>query len=694
MFSTLSGGVQFTPLLPAAAPPTTTSPSPTKGPTVVDQAVPSSLDDDDPALALFCRTPIPTVVLDPSRVIRQVSHSYLDVSGACGRDQILGLTIDELLDKTLTLPSLSTARKAIRASEETKRPYTLNQVQADGTTWAIRTVPLYHHGRLQYVQMELTDITEERRKQLELEEKLYANETFRILVETVKDYAIFMLDPKGYIATWNAGAHKFKGYTKDEIIGKHFSNFYGKEDRESGKPARELADALRDGRVEDEGWRYRKDGTRFWANVIITPIYRDDVLLGFAKVTRDLSERRKAEADLIAAYEESSKLKSEFLANMSHEIRTPMHGMLSALTLLRDTHLDTEQVELARVMEDSGEVLVQVINDILDYSKLAQGCFSISHDIINVADIIQSVFRSHIKSSKPELKLEIQLDPELPVAAEGDSLRYRQVVQNLMSNATKFTEDGYVRVNATLQEKDDEAYTILTEVIDSGVGIPSDVSGALFRPFTQFDNSATKRFKGTGLGLSICKSLASLMDGDIGFYPNPEGHGSVFYFTAKLKRIQQMTMIDHLQQKLDNATISPVDSPMDEIRLIASSKTVLLAEDNPINQKVMLKILNGLGFGNINVAGDGKEAVSIAGKTSHDLILMDINMPVLDGVGATKEIRRAGIATPIIAMTANALKGQAETYIAKGMTAYVSKPVDRKLLVNVILNCFKDSIPE
>lgn len=206
--------------------------------------------------------------------------------------------------------------------------------------------------------------------------------------------------------------------------------------------------------------------------------------------------------------------------------------MLSALALLLDTRLDSEQLELAQVIEESGEILLQLIDDILDYSKLASGYFSVGSGIINFADIVQSVFRVHQKSCKPEVVLESHIDPLLPKAAEGDSLRYRQIVQNLMSNATKFTEEGYVRISATLEREDEEFYTILTEVIDTGIGVPAAVSGSLFTPFTQFDNSATKQFKGTGLGLSICKSLAELMGGSIGFHPNPEGRGSVFWYVT------------------------------------------------------------------------------------------------------------------------------------------------------------------
>ncbi|KAF2738586.1 hypothetical protein EJ04DRAFT_560592 [Polyplosphaeria fusca] len=657
------------------------------------------LDDADDcnglALDLIRLTPVPTLVLDSSLSVRQVSDSFLDFSGSRVRERTIGLHVDRLFDQPNTLPSLAAAQRALRLAQDTRRPYELEDVihplQGRWKAWSIRVVPIFRHAKLRCLHMEVTDSTEQHRRQLELEERLSTSETFRMFVEAVKDYAIFMLDPDGNVATWNTGAQLFKGYTREEILGKHFSNFYGQEDRDDNKPGKELADALRDGHVEDEGWRYRKDGSRFWANVVITPVYRDGALIGFGKVTRDLTERRKAEEQLVAAYEESSKLKSEFLANMSHEIRTPMHGMLSALPLLLDTQLNPQQLELTKVIEESGEVLLQVINDILDYSKLASGSFSISTDIINVADIIQSVFRSFEKCSKPETVLEYHLDHRLPAAAEGDSLRYRQIVQNFMSNAVKFTETGYIRIDATLVEEDDDSYEILTQVTDAGIGVPASVTKALFTPFTQFDNSATKRYKGTGLGLSICKSLAELMGGHIGHRPNPGGRGSIFWFTAKLKKVKQLTIVGPVQEKLGAITIDTPISPFEDIRLAATGKRILLAEDNQINQKVMVKTLESLGFDKVDLANDGKEAVAMVLRevSAYNIILMDINMPVLDGVSATREIRFAGITTPIIAMTANALKGQAESYIAKGMTDYVSKPVDRKRLAAILLNCLE-----
>lgn len=615
------------------------------------------------------------------------------------REDLVGRLVDDVFDQS-GFQVLASARESMRAAEETGSSTELDHLDDSKQVWRTRTVPIYRNNRLHCTQLEFHNVTEEHKQRQELEERLYTNETFRILVETVKDYAIFMLDPDGNVATWNAGAQAFKGYTKSEIIGQHFSRFYGEDDLASDKPRRELRDALRDGRCEDEGWRYRKDGSRFWANVVITPVFRDGVLLGFSKVTRDLTDRRQAEQQLISAYEEASKLKSEFLANMSHEIRTPMHGLLSALTLLLDTKLDMDQLDLARVIQESGEVLLQVINDILDYSKLANGSFSISHDVINIADIVHSVHRAQQKLFGPQVKFEIHLDPRIPKAGEGDSLRYRQIVQNLVSNAAKFTEAGSVHVQARLKGEDDENSTIWTEVVDTGIGVPKASANALFTPFTQFDNSATKRYKGTGLGLSICKSLSELMGGEIGFHPNPEGHGSVFWFTIKLKKCKQLQMVATPCIELDSfrVPVPAVADHMNEMRNVAVSKRLLLAEDNFINRKVMLRMLAGLGFPNIDVAVDGKEAVAKIIQSAdekhatvpYDLVLMDVNMPVQDGVSATQELREKGYQMPIVAMTANALKGQAEAYIAKGMTGYIAKPVDRKLLVKVLLTCLKE----
>jgi len=630
-------------------------------------------------------SPVAGLLLDPSLCVLYVSATYLALFNVTAEDCV-GRNVYDLVQGKAIRPGLEPLRHVIDTALRTRALYAKSGIEgADQTFWSMRAVPIFDKDRLLYVALECADITEEHLKH---QAALDTDDTYRILVETVKDYAIFMLDVKGNVRTWNAGATLLKGYTPDEIIGRHFSTFYSAADIAARKPQIELETCLRDGKVEDESWRYRKDGSRFWANVIMTSIYRDGVHIGFSKVTRDLTERKAVESRLIAAYEESAKLKSAFLANISHEIRTPMHGMLSSLTLLMDSPLSPEQRELGGIIEESGGVLLQLINDILDYSKLASGSFSICSDVISVADVIMSVVKSFQTTLRPEIELKVSLDEDLPKAAQGDPLRYRQIVQNLVSNAVKFTEKGFIHVHASVQRYEGGSYTVRTRVTDTGIGVPDCAARSLFTPFTQFDASATKRYKGTGLGLSISKSLAELMGGSIGFYRNPEEHGSVFWFDVKIEKLESKKPANGTE----SPQLSPSLDPFSAVRTIAPGKRILLAEDNFINQKVMLMMLKNLGFEQVDTATDGVETVrltTLQKPLRYDLILMDINMPVLDGIGSTREIRKAGLNIPIIAMTANALKGDVDVYLAKGMNDYIPKPVDRKLLMKSLLNWLK-----
>ena len=644
-----------------------------------------------PFLAL---TPIPTALLDPALRILQASASFLSLRKLTA-EECIGVSIYEVSDAKVFLTSA--VRYVIETALAMKGVYATDAIQDVGHTattprhWSLRAIPIFNGDDLLYLSLEFYDTTRDHRTLQTFGDQLDTHDTYRILVQTVKDYAIFMLDTEGNVRTWNTGAALLKGYSQEEILGKHFSTFYTHDDIIAEKPKKEIEICLREGKVEDESWRLRKDGTRFWANVILTSVYRNGIHIGFSKVTRDLTERKAAESRMISAYEDAAKLKSAFLANMSHEIRTPMHGMLSALTLLMDTSLTLEQRELGDIVEESGRVLLDVINDILDYSKLSSGTFSINSDIISIPELVKSVIRNFRALLKPGVSLTTYLDPNLTKPVQGDPLRYRQIVQNLVSNAVKFTESGSIHVRTEVAKEDDTSYTIRTEVADTGIGISSLISGSLFTPFTQVDTSATKRYRGTGLGLSISHTLAELMGGAIGFLPNPETRGSVFWFSVKVaKLLVEKKTTTVLEEKLTLTTISPPD-PQAVLREIAPMKRILLAEDNLINQKVMVMMLKNLGFENIDIALDGAQAVQLAKQHSllYDLILMDISMPVLDGIAATMEIRRAGLHIPIVAMTANALKGDMDHYLASGMNDYVSKPVDRRILTDILLGWMK-----
>lgn len=580
-------------------------------------------------------------------------------------------------------PNIASLSGAISTALSTREIQVIENVPAEDVHYSLSVTPIFRNDALLFVLLEAQQSKRERVNQLS--EQTYLNDTYKILIDTVKDYAIFMLDTRGYIATWNSGASILKGYSSAEIIGRHFSVFYGREDCETKKPARELELCLQDGKVEDEGWRYRKDGTQFWANVMITPIYQNGSHIGFVKVTRDLTERRAAEARLIDAFEESAKLKSDFLANMSHELRTPMNGMFLALTMLMRTELNGEQREFASILEDSTSILLQVINDVLDYSKLSSGSFPLNADVLNVSSVINAVVRNCRPTLKPGVELQTTVQPGFPVNVKGDSLRFRQVLQNLVSNAVKFTENGHVQINASyaVDDKDPHLYVVSAQVVDSGIGVPDAAVGTLFTPFTRFADTTTKRYQGTGLGLSICKSLAELMDGAVGFHANPDGPGSVFWMTAKMARVD--APVAPTKKKLAPATPVVVDSSA-ALQEVAPHKNVLLVEDNKVNQTIMLKLLSSLGFERVDAAWDGAEAVRLVKQKplSYNVILMDINMPVMDGLMATELIRKMKVDVPIIALTGNALKGDAEMYLARGMTDYIAKPLHRQQLVDLL----------
>ncbi|KAH1392357.1 hypothetical protein KXV31_009779 [Aspergillus fumigatus] len=630
---------------------------------------------------IFRFTPVPTLILDSSLRVIEVSESHLAFCGK-SRDFVLGASIYELPLATIPAPDIATLNGALHVAITTRAVQVVETIHLPriSSYFSLKITPIFQGSTLLNLVLEAHNVT---RTHTESLHNAYINETYKILVDTIRDYAIFMLDARGNIVTWNSGAAIIKGYKADEIIGRHFSVFYGPEDRLADKPGKELELCLRDGKVEDEGWRYRQDGLRFWANVMITPIFSFGRHVGFVKITRDLTERKAAEARMVAAFEESSKMKSDFLANMSHEIRTPMNGMHLALTMLGSTELDTQQREYTSIIEDSMSILLQVINDVLDYSKLSSGTFSLNTDVLSVENIVGAVVRN-CKALNPAVEISCSMPPGFPKLLRGDPLRYRQVIQNLVGNAMKFTEKGHVKVTHrfAVEEHDANRYIITTEVTDTGIGVPEDAINTLFTPFTRFADSATKRYQGTGLGLSICKSLAELMDGSVGYKPNPEGKGSCFWLNVRMQAVD----IPAPSKDTPAATAENTYEPIEEVKEIAPHMHILLVEDNMVNQIVMLKLLKSLGFERVDTAWDGADAVRQVKQTplSYNVILMDINMPVMNGLEATTKIREVNSEVPIIALTGNALKGDAETYLARGMNDYVAKPVHRKRLVQLL----------
>ena len=374
--------------------------------------------------------------------------------------------------------------------------------------------------------------------------------------------------------------------------------------------------------------------------------------------------------------EDAATAKAMFLANMSHEIRTPLNGIVGMVDILSQTVLDSQQKEYLEIIDISTETLLMIINDILDFSKIEAGQISFERIKFNLREEVEEVNKLlSYKAKQKKLKLSVDISKEVPEMVYGDPLRLKQVLINLINNAIKFTEEGFVHVRV-IQERDlGKKQKIRFEVSDSGIGISPENQKKLFQSFSQADTSTTRKFGGTGLGLAISKNLSNMMEGEIGV-ESEEGKGSVFWFTAVLDEALSVGEIEVVEKY---NTSEKVDNILN----------ILMAEDNVINQKVLMLSIQKLGH-SVKIANNGIIAVEMFGKDKFDLILMDIQMPGMDGMEATREIRRIeaergdASCVPIIAMTANIYKEDIKRFLANGMTDHLGKPFKPADLANII----------
>ncbi|MBR9990041.1 MAG: PAS domain-containing sensor histidine kinase [Gemmatimonadetes bacterium] len=357
---------------------------------------------------------------------------------------------------------------------------------------------------------------------------------YRLLIESVSDYAIFALDPTGVIMTWNPGAQRFKGYAADEIIGRHFSVFYPQADIDSGLPQYELEVASAEGRFEDEGWRLRKDGTRFWANVIIAALRKDGRLVGFAKVTRDLTERREAElrsiadARRVAEAEAANRARAEFLATLSHELRTPLNaigGYVDLLSLGIRGPVNAQQIDDLKRIRRSQQHLLGIINDLLNFSRIEAG--HLTYDLSHVAlrGILTDV-RDMVEPLADAKQITTAWPKGIRSEVYVDRSKTEQILLNLLTNAIKFTGDGG---SVTVSYRVGREHTEI-DVADTGMGIPAQNLESIFEPFVQVGRTHSSSHEGAGLGLAISRDLARAMNGDLSVRSEPDA-GSTFTLT-------------------------------------------------------------------------------------------------------------------------------------------------------------------
>ena len=501
----------------------------------------------------------------------------------------------------------------------------------------------------------------------------------QIITDTVGD-GLYVLNDSGYIEFINPTALQLLGYSSaNKVVGKKAAKqFYVNAIGERG-----MRDAECDlCRIQKAGTPFRgdvrfmrADDTLFDVEIVSQPIMQGQLVTGSVLIFRDVSARNRARQEMISARElaeQANASKSAFLANMSHEIRTPMNGVLGMAALLQQTPLNPEQSDYVTTIRNSGDALMTIIDDILDYSKIEAGMMVIEYVALDLRALFVDVQRlMQIRANQKGLQLSLRVNDNVPQIILGDGVRVRQILLNLINNAIKFTEVGAVDVTASLQHQQGDPLTLYVEVSDTGIGIPADKIDRLFKSFSQVDESTSRRFGGTGLGLSISKRLAELMQGEMGVR-SIEGEGSVFWFTLQVQEAKQ--------EKRE------VSRPS-EVVLALPPARILLVEDNMVNQKVASAMLGKLGY-KPDIANNGQEAITLLKERTYDLVFMDCQMPVMDGFEATRLIRSGSVGVlpqiTIIALTANVMKEDQDACYAAGMTDYLSKPLHMPALIAML----------
>jgi PAS domain S-box-containing protein len=564
---------------------------------------------------------------------------------------------------------------------EGKVTFEFTNSKSDGTTFpALVSLCSIQLNKKKHVLAIARDFTDRKRFENDLIES-------RQLMASIIDFlpdATFVVDNEMKVIAWNRAMEEMTGVSKDEMLGQgdhaYTVPFYG--DRR--KQLLDLLD-ISDSELEAKYEHVERKGGTLYAEVFADALNEgngaylwasgaalcssDEKRVGAIEVIRDISDRKRAEVELQQAMlsaDKANRAKSEFLSNMSHEIRTPMNGVIGMTQLLEMTDLTDEQQEYTTALKGSGENLLSLINDILDLSKIEAGKIELELGKFSLQSCINNIVLTQ-KSAifAKRLALNVEVAPDIPRILLGDQLRLKQILLNLLGNAVKFTTQGSITLSAQLFERHGDSVIVQIAVKDTGIGIPAEALDKIFKPFVQADGSTSRKYGGTGLGLTISSRLAELLNGNISVESSP-GAGSCFTVTIPFE-------LDSSEDSVD------ISSTTSEVCWDGAPLRVLFAEDNSVSTMFGISLLKKLGHEVIAV-GNGKECLDALEQNAFDFVLMDIQMPIMNGEEALREIRRKEQGTtfhiPVIALTAYALRGEKERFLEEGFDGFVSKPLD------------------
>lgn len=638
-----------------------------------------------------------------------MSHAHMDGTITLVNQElceILGYRREELLQKTIfellandDEPTPEDMLSDLVGKKISKLVRERKFTKKDGTPiWILLTTSAVHDesGKLKYFILAHKDIT----KRKFTEESLKKSEkSIRSLIEAIPQM-VWTSDASGKPTYYNRRWYEYTGLSENASMTGEWETVIHPDDR--GRVLKQWKNAVAFGESYEIEFRLRHamNGTYRWQLGRTIPSYddkskviswlgtctdiddqkrtQDQLQQSLNQLKRSTAERSRLMANERAAVE-ASRLKSEFLANMTHEIRTPLNGVIAMTGLLRKTTLDQQQREYTEIINHSAESLLEIVNDILDLSKIEAGKLELEQVDFDLEKVLEGVSRVlETAASNKALELSINISKKCAKFFRGDPSRIRQVVFNLAHNAIKFTEVGGVAIKIDVVSATKGRQIIRFEVTDSGVGIAPAAMDRIWDTFAQADASTTRRFGGTGLGLSICKKLVELMGGKIGATSAPSA-GSTFWFEVPLNTGRKVL------------TSNTVRAPTPKAFL--ENKSILVVEDHSVNQRVIRWMIEVLGCQHVDVVANGSEALTALSHAPYDLILMDCHMPDMDGYTATKKIRKLSDTKkrniPVIALTADVLRGTRKRCLESGMNAYVSKPIDIDELQQAIVGCLR-----